>query len=515
MKQRSLPAWAEIFQIGLSLLFAISPAIAIAYLQGYSPADQLFVAHHFHEVAITVAVAVSLFLAYLAYRCHQDSGEPLTRQLALAFFGFAILYAPHGILTFMAGHHPPLFLLWGPTARLVMACYVLRGLLAPQRIRPVASQSWWPDLAALVAVAFGVGILAGGMPQYFTIARIGIEAAAGIISLAGLVVLLATRATGPILWFHAVALIWFALASTAFLLGKPWNAQWWLAHAISAAGFLLLGWGVAHVYRTSQRFSAFYSPERLFSLLSNAERLADELRAAKETAEHSMHTKSTFLAAASHDLRQPTQALTLFTAALRAKLPPDHPATAVVSCMEEATAALQSILDGLLDVSRLDAGLVASSPADTALAPVLAEVVERARRGAAGKSITFVTQDSGLQVHTDPALLQTILGKLMDNAVKFTDRGRIVLTSQIAGSSVRIGVTDNGPGIPQDQQEAIFDEFVQLANPERDRTKGLGLGLTIARRLTTLLGGRMGVDSQPGQGATFWVELPAASPSPQ
>ncbi|MCR6631031.1 MAG: hypothetical protein NVV74_13845 [Magnetospirillum sp.] len=158
MIRTSLPRWAEGFQASLSLLFALSPAAAVAYVQFQAPAGQVFIAHHLHEIAITVAVAVSLFLAYLAYRCHRDSGEPLTRHLALGFFGFAVVYAPHGALTFMAQHQPALFLLWGPASRLVMATYVLRGLLAPRAAarprRPppggrtcwasAPSWRWWP-----------------------------------------------------------------------------------------------------------------------------------------------------------------------------------------------------------------------------------------------------------------------------------------------------------------------------------------------------------------------------------
>ncbi|MCR6631032.1 MAG: HAMP domain-containing histidine kinase [Magnetospirillum sp.] len=352
--------------------------------------------------------------------------------------------------------------------------------------------------------------------ELFPSARIAMEAMAGLISLTGLVVLLITRATGPILWFHAVALIWFALASGAFLLAKPWNTQWWLAHAISAAGFLLLGWGVAHVFRTGQSFSAFYSPERLFSLLSNAERLAGELRDAKEGAERSERTKSTFLAAASHDLRQPAQALALFTAALRVQLQDDHPAARVLPYMEDATTALQTILDGLLDVSRLDAGMIAAQLADVELAPLLAQAGDRARTQicAMGKPLDIHIEDSPLVARADPTLLQRTVGNLVDNAVKFSEHGRIDLTARRDGDTIRISVADSGPGVPADKQRAIFEEFVQLDNSERDRSKGLGLGLAIARRLAALMGGRMGVNSRPGEGAVFWIEVPAAPGSP-
>ncbi len=516
MKRISLATWAEIYQVGLTLLFALSPAMAVAYVHFNASADEILVAHRMHEVAIATAVGLALFLAHLAWRCHRDSGEALTRHLAFAFLGFAVLYAPHGILTFAAHDRPPLFLLWGPASRLVMAAYVLRGLLAP-RNRPAQARTLLPDLLGLAAAVAAVGWSAGFHPEWFPTLRVILEILAGAISLAGLAVLVVTRTSGPILWFHAVALLWFALASGAFLLAKPWNTQWWLAHIISGAGFLLLGWGVAHVYRTSQSFSGFYSPERLFWLLSNAERMSLELQSAKENSERSAQTKAAFLAAASHDLRQPAQALALFSAALSARIEDDHPAATILPHMEEATVALQSILDGLLDVSRLDAGMIAAQSAPLAVAPVLETVAAQAQPRTNAKGLKLrVAAGPPLAAHADAALLTRLVASLVDNAVKYTDRGEIALSARPMDGMIRICVSDTGPGIPRHQQEAIFEEFVQLENPERDRAKGLGLGLAIVRRLATLMGGRVGVHSQPGQGATFWVDVPAAicPPSP-
>jgi signal transduction histidine kinase len=508
MTSRPITNMALYYQGAIGLLFAFGPAVAVAYLQLFSNSAELLIGYHFHEVAITVAVSISLFLSYLAYRCYLQSGETLTRYLALAYFGFAVIYAPHGALTCLAGTQPALFLLWGPASRLVMGGLLAWGLVTEGRCS--LTRNLWAPALAFIAFAFVlVGWLAAAHAEWFGFLRQAIEASAAVVCLGSLILLLVRRARGPLLWYFGTAQLWFVIASVAFLLAKPWNAQWWLAHAISAAGFLLLGSGVAHVLRTCGSFSAFYSPEAMFTLLTDAERMWQELRQAKEAADQSTRTKLAFFAAANHDLRQPAQSLSLFIEVLRSRLQAGRPVDAVLDQLDHANTALQHILNELLDVSKIDAGMVAPEMGNFPLDDLLAELVEECRVRVGNKPLDIVVEAHGCHLWSDRQILRRVLGNLLDNAIKFTEAGHIIIAGrQQAGGGVRVSVQDSGPGIPPEKQAMIFEEFVQVTNGARDRNQGLGLGLAVVQRLTGLLGGAAGVSSIEGKGSCFWIDLP-------
>ncbi len=232
-----------------------------------------------------------------------------------------------------------------------------------------------------------------------------------------------------------------------------------------------------------------------------------------EEAERANRAKSRFLAAASHDLRQPMHALGMFVAALR-----EQPSTAsqreLMERIERAVAALGDLLDSLLDISRLDAGAI--EPQLSAFS--LQEIFERIKSGfaesARRKNLDLIVRRSPEWVVSDRILLERILTNLVSNAIRYTDRGVVMVAVRITGTQrdqIRIEVRDSGPGIPDEAQQQVFEEFVQLGNPERDRSKGLGLGLAIVRRLVTLLDHRLVLHSRVGAGSRFCVSLPRAS----
>jgi signal transduction histidine kinase len=237
-------------------------------------------------------------------------------------------------------------------------------------------------------------------------------------------------------------------------------------------------------------------------------RLATELRDAKAEAERANIAKSKFLAAASHDLRQPVQSLFWFFAALELQVRNDK-VRAILDGMEQSLSGLRLLLDALLDASRLDAGIVVPEPREVPLGEVLTRLETELRPAAAAQGLRLRAVDSSLAVHTDPVLLERILRNFLHNALRYTTQGGVVIGCRRQGGMVRVEVVDTGPGIPVDMREAVFEEFVQLGNPERDRAKGLGLGLAIVRRLAALLGCRVGVRSAEGRGSCFYVELPA------
>lgn len=228
---------------------------------------------------------------------------------------------------------------------------------------------------------------------------------------------------------------------------------------------------------------------------------------ARQEAEHANHAKTVFLASVGHDLRQPAQAMRLLTSVLQARLA-DHPAADITLRMENALTAQDRILDSLLDISRLEAGIVPITIEEIDAAPFLEEMAEMIGPQALVKDILVIVEPTGIRLSADRAALSRVLANLLDNAVKYTDRGSVRLSARAEVTNAIIEVSDTGPGVPVDRAGAIFDDFVQLGNPERSQTKGLGLGLAIARRLVCLMGGGIGVRPAENGGSVFWVALP-------
>ncbi len=236
-----------------------------------------------------------------------------------------------------------------------------------------------------------------------------------------------------------------------------------------------------------------------------------ELTAQKQAAEAAVQVKSRFLAAASHDLRQPLHALTLLIAAMKERLASGE-AQQLVRHIETSALAMQELLNALLDLSRLDAGVVVARPECFPLARVLQGIQRQFAPLAAEKGLVLQVRTSQAWVHTDPVLVERILINLVANAIRYTDSGWVSIGARAEGDGLRLEVWDTGPGIPQAYQNKIFEEYFQLVNPERSRDKGLGLGLAIVARLARLLGTPVNVDSEPGKGSCFSIRLPACQP---
>jgi signal transduction histidine kinase len=217
--------------------------------------------------------------------------------------------------------------------------------------------------------------------------------------------------------------------------------------------------------------------------------------------------KSRFLRAASHDLRQPMHALGLFVAQLNERVR-DPQTRRIAAQAEAAVTALQELLDAILDISRLDTGVVAPNVSDFAVNSLLDHLDTGFAAVATAKGLRLRVVPSRLVVHSDPVLLERILLNLVANAVRYTERGGIAIGCRRRGKNVRIEVWDTGVGITPRQQQVIFQDFYQVGNPERDRHKGLGLGLAIAARLALLLDCRIELRSRLGKGSVFAIEVP-------
>jgi signal transduction histidine kinase/ActR/RegA family two-component response regulator len=228
---------------------------------------------------------------------------------------------------------------------------------------------------------------------------------------------------------------------------------------------------------------------------------------ARLAAEDANVAKSRFLAAAGHDLRQPLHALGFFVDALQEySLPPEG--RAVVGNIRRSVDAMEDLFNSLLDVSRLDAGIVRPRIATIPLAPLMERVRVEYEPAARQKSLSLSVVRNSLFVRSDPVLLERIMRNLVANAVRYTDRGRVILGARRSAEAVRIEIWDSGRGIPQDKHREIFQEFRQLENPERDRRKGLGLGLAIVERLVKLLDHSLELRSHLGKGSVFAVSMP-------
>ncbi len=236
-----------------------------------------------------------------------------------------------------------------------------------------------------------------------------------------------------------------------------------------------------------------------------------EAQLAKAEAERANLARSKFLAGASHDLRQPVQAMSLLTAVLAGRLR-GHPAAPLVAKLNQAQEGLRTMLNTLLDVSRLDAGAVTPEPRPLAIGPFLEDLAVEVLVCAEDKGLRLHAVDCGLWVRSDPALLARILRNLLQNALRYTEAGGIVVGCRRRGDRVRLDVVDSGVGIPPEQHEAIFGEFVQAGTVEGHR-QGLGLGLSIVERLARLLDHRLEVASEPGRGSRFSLYLPRAQPA--
>lgn len=216
--------------------------------------------------------------------------------------------------------------------------------------------------------------------------------------------------------------------------------------------------------------------------------------------------KSRFLAVASHDLRQPMHALGLFIAQLQAK-PQTLEQRRLIDRIHESAQAMGALLDSLLDISRLDAGTVTPEPIDFPLERLFSKMREEFEPLAQQDGLTLRIPNTAVWVRSDPMLLGRIVQNLVSNAIRYTRYGGVFVGCRRRGDSVRIDVIDTGTGIPHAERENVFREFYQLANPDHDRSKGLGLGLAIVERLARLLDHRLEMSARMGRGSRFSVIL--------
>jgi len=303
-------------------------------------------------------------------------------------------------------------------------------------------------------------------------------------------------------YFFVYNLTVFSLYIVGFVIGIPANH------------YLLAGSLVLFLIFMSQITLVFHqgNAENIILGLRN-ERLAARSERQRIQAETLAESRSKFLAAASHDLRQPLQALNLFLSALR-----DNDSQAnqefLIERLERSAEGMNELLNGILDMSRLDADTIKPQLTTAPVDNILAKIKQQYDIVASERNITLAIEQTDLSIETDALLFQRVISNLIENALKHANCSTIRIyhlhPNTADEKACLIAIEDDGAGIPQQHNETVFDAFFQLNNPERDRAKGLGLGLSIVKKLTDLLGVTIRLDSQLDKGTRFILEVKRA-----
>ncbi len=267
------------------------------------------------------------------------------------------------------------------------------------------------------------------------------------------------------------------------------------------------GLGVWLIVRSNSRTKALFDAAEKAKL--ELAQTVDELRSGKRE----QKAKDSFIAAANHDLRQPLHALGLFLNTLKTSVRPDgeRALNEAIECKE----VLNRLFNSLLDLSRLDAGVVQVEEEQFDLARLLTNIRSQIQPTAALQGVEVQLTGGEAYAKTDSLLLESIIRNLLENAISHSEGNLVSIEySQVKGG-YRIRIADNGRGIPEAEHAAIFSEYYQLSNPERDRSKGLGLGLSIVKRLSDLLGVNLQMKSTPGKGTTFSLVVPMGKKLPR
>lgn len=277
---------------------------------------------------------------------------------------------------------------------------------------------------------------------------------------------------------------------------------------LAAPGVIVLGMALA-LGRNVNRLIAETLTKRFENLelieeLSQQKAIAEQARSEAETVNR---YKTQFFAAASHDLRQPLHAVGLFAAALSERTT-DPEVKNIVASINASVTGLDGLFNALLDISKIDAGVIKRELAHFPVNDVFDRVRTDFEPEAREKKLKFRVVSTRAYAHSDPVLVERILRNLVSNAVRYTHKGGVVVGCRRRAGALRIEVWDSGVGISADQQSRVFDEFYQIGNPERSRARGMGLGLAIIRRLCQLLGYEITLVSVPDRGSVFRFEVP-------
>jgi signal transduction histidine kinase/CheY-like chemotaxis protein len=404
---------------------------------------------------------------------------------------------------FLWRHVPNNMLLWwavGCYMVIFLRVVIAKYYLSPRVVRDPISCGWiYTALTCLHGASWGfLGVLFFGAEDIFVLVYVCLLVAGlnttGVTSLSPF-------------WPSYVAFAMFSIVQLAI------SAYFLSGELGSVLGFMLLFLLVVNLVYCASTHKIIY--DSVSMRFENVE-LINQLSAEKDRAEVANRAKSQFLAAASHDLRQPTHALGLFIATLKAMTQREqlknNEVENIADRLQTSLRNLSELLNALLQVSRLDAGVVVAEIRPIALQEILNNLANEFAGVANSAGLKLILRPTPLWVKSDPLVLRRVLANFLSNAIRYNQKGRVVLGCRQRQDFVEIQVWDNGVGIAPDQISKIFEEFYQVDNAARNREQGMGLGLSIVQRLVNLLGARLNVRSAVGKGSMFSVRLPIAAP---
>jgi signal transduction histidine kinase/ActR/RegA family two-component response regulator len=397
------------------------------------------------------------------------------------------------------GWHPAWVLSW------------LTAAIAIREVRAAALVSMAIDTKVSIAVrlqrtavwTLALGLVHGSAALFMLRLDVAFDAILTMILMSLSAGAVSTTATLHRAFFAYAAALTLPCAVMWFLFGG------WLGWSVGALALMFFGVQLRFARKNAQTFEESYAIR-----LENVEllrQLTEErslIAIARDAAVQASLSKSSFLAAASHDLRQPLQSLSLNIGAL-SRRPLDHDSRLICTEIAQSVETLRQMLDALLDISALDAGGVMPHFRQIPLDRLLEAICGGFRPAASAKSLQIAFScPAGTAVTSDPEMLRRVVSNLVDNAIKFTDQGSVSVTAVALGERVCLTVADTGCGIDPADQTRVFEDLTQLGNSERNRDFGHGLGLGIVRRLCRLLGIEYAIDSRAGAGTRFQLDVP-------
>ena len=392
---------------------------------------------------------------------------------------------------------PHEFLFGWVAAAVVVAIYRLSLARAFQRARPTGSElEGWARKAAIGygATGFMWGAMGAACIHFAPLAREYILVIGFLIMVFAVLNMQSSAAHPPVFRAFLICALAPIMAISAL---EP--APHYALRLLLEALMLVIGLAVG---RSGNR----YVEESVVMRYENMELLQDLTRQ-KEELDRANAAKTHFLAAASHDLRQPMQAVVLLVESLQERVN-DPDTRRIVRNIRSSVTSMAALLNGILDISKFDAGTVKPERSHFPVGNVLERLRSSHAEHAERKGVAFRVVRSNAIVETDPILLYRILANLAGNALRYTDRGRVLVGCRRRKDGVAIEVWDSGPGIAEADLHVIFEEFHQLGNPQRDRDQGMGLGLAIVDRAARLLHHPLVVKSRVGHGSMFSITVP-------
>lgn len=485
----------QITLVGLSMLI---PSFLIVYMILNGGHMSVVKSEEAHDILAMIIALVSWIVATIAYACYRSTGEPAMRFLIWGGLGVGLANLLRIVLPYKyfwalgLGSEPRTFL----SVMLVMALF--RWETKNHNIAEITLKSkilipWLILMGFQALVIFAISLNPWFRPGVI------FNGLSILLPLIGLFQTFRLTSLNRPMFFCLGVQVLIAQIAVAFLLGRQWTHVWWLGHILFLVAILIIGHAVTLAFLTTRSFSAAQSERQILTLMRQAEEAA-------ETAHRANAAKSRFMAAASHDLRQPLVPIKLFAELLDAEIR-GTPQGSLVRKLRGAVQSLDDLLNKMMEFSRLEAGVVHTRSERIRLGEILKRFHQEFGPVAEAKGLKLRWVDSGVVVRTDRVLLELILRNLVENAIRYTKKGRVLIGCRPGAGKVRLCVYDTGVGIPYDQQRDVFTEFFQGDSGGADRRIGLGLGLATVDRLSKLLDVPVSMTSIPGKGSCFAVTL--------